>query len=131
VEGGGVGPRCSFCGTAGGPFLEVGGGLPLLMCASCQAARAASGTAGLLEPPAELLARRDPGEPWLEWGCPIEGCTYRVALPWWLEEHTAAEHPGWTATYELVRPLPRQVLRVVYRRTTGQDPGEGGGSPAS
>jgi hypothetical protein len=128
-----VGPQCSFCGTTDGPFLEVGGGFPLLMCTGCQAVRSSSGTAGLLAPPAELLAHREPGEPWLEWSCPIEGCGYRVALPWWLEGHTAAEHPGWTATYELVRPLPRQVLQVVYRRVAGQgsDDGEEGGSPPS
>jgi hypothetical protein len=31
-----------------------------------------------------------------------------------LEGHTAAEHPGWTATHGLLRPYPNQ--RVVYRR---------------
>ena len=121
-----MGPRCSFCGTANGPFLEVGGGFPLLMCTGCQAARRSSGTAGLLEPPSELLAHHRPGEPYLQWGCPL--CPYWAELPWLLEGHTAAEHPGWTATYELVRPLPRQVLRVVYRRAAGQGPGEGAGS---
>jgi hypothetical protein len=34
-----VGQRCSFCGTTAGPFLEVGGALPLLMCGDCQIAR--------------------------------------------------------------------------------------------
>jgi hypothetical protein len=123
MKGGGVGPRCSFCGTATGPFSEVGGAFPLLMCEACQAARHASGTAGLLEQPAELLAHHRPGEPHLQWGCPL--CGYWAGLPWFLEGHTDAEHPGWTATYELVRPLPRQVLRVVYRRVAGQGPGEG------
>jgi hypothetical protein len=33
-----------------------------------------------------------------------------------LEGHTAAEHPGWTATYELLRPYPHQRQRVTYRR---------------
>jgi hypothetical protein len=36
--------------------------------------------------------------------------------PWDLETHAAAEHPGWVARYELVRPLPNQHERVVYRR---------------
>jgi hypothetical protein len=36
--------------------------------------------------------------------------------PWELEGHTAAEHPGWTAAYELLRPYPNQRQRVVYRR---------------
>jgi hypothetical protein len=92
MEGGGVGPRCSFCGTATGPFSEVGGGFPLQMCQACQAARAASGTAGLLEGPAELLAHHRPGEPHLQWGCPL--CGYWAGLPWFLEGHTDAEHPG-------------------------------------
>jgi hypothetical protein len=39
VEGGGVGPRCSFCGATVGPFLEVEGAFTLLMCGDCQAAR--------------------------------------------------------------------------------------------
>jgi hypothetical protein len=41
-----VGPRCSFCGTTDGPFLDVEAGLRLLMCPSCQAARG-HGTAPL------------------------------------------------------------------------------------
>jgi hypothetical protein len=39
-----------------------------------------------------------------------------VRWPWDLEWHTAAEHPGWTATYELLRPYPNQRMRVVYRQ---------------
>jgi hypothetical protein len=58
-----------------------------------------------------------PGQPWLQWGCPIEGCGRWVIGPWELEGHTAAEHPGWTATYELLRPYPNQRQRVVYRRS--------------
>jgi hypothetical protein len=27
-----------------------------------------------------------------------------------------ADHPGWVARYELVRPLSRQRQRVVFRR---------------
>jgi len=33
--------------------------------------------------------------------------------PWHLEEHTAAEHPGWTATYQLLQSYPNQRQRVV------------------
>jgi hypothetical protein len=66
--------------------------------------------------PPPLLAHHDPGEPWLKWGCPIDRCGYRVIIPHELEGHTAFEHPGWTATYELVRPYPNQLERVVYRQ---------------
>jgi hypothetical protein len=98
----------TFCGTIDGPFLEVGGGLPLLMCPACQAARGRG--AGN-----ELLAAHDPGQPELQWTCAL--CPCRCFIPTWLEDHTAAEHPGWTARFEVVRPYPRQVLRVVYRRS--------------
>jgi hypothetical protein len=37
-----------------------------------------------------------------------------------LEDHAAAEHPGWVATYELLRPYPNQLQRVVYRQV--EDP---------
>jgi hypothetical protein len=103
-----VGPHCSFCGTFTGPFSEVEGLFTVLMCARCQATRRSS--------PAELLAHHDPGEPWLKWACPIQGCGHRTIGPWELEDHTAAAHPGWTATYELLRPYPNQLQRVVYRR---------------
>jgi hypothetical protein len=112
-----VGPRCSFCGTTTGPLQEVGGAFPLLMCPGCQAARRSSGTAGLLEPPTELLADHDPGRPWYHWGCAL--CEVRVIWPQELEGHTAQQHPGWTARFEIVRPYPRQVLRVIYRRSDG------------
>jgi hypothetical protein len=114
--------RCSFCGTTAGPFLEVQGVFTVLMCQRCRAARGSSvdryvpssraemPTSGP-EEPAELLAHRDIGAPWLEDGCPIEGCGYWVVLPWWLEAHTAAEHPGWVATWEAERD------RVVCRRS--------------
>jgi hypothetical protein len=42
-------------------------------------------------------------------GCPIKGCGQWVLGPWDLEWHTAAEHPGWTATDELLRPYPNSV----------------------
>jgi hypothetical protein len=94
------------------------------MCPACQAAR--SGSNRDLpstqadrprrdpDPPAELLARHDPGEPWYQWGCAL--CEAGVIWPGDLEGHTAKAHPGWTATFEVVRPYPRQLLRVVYRR---------------
>ena len=55
-----------------------------------------------------------------EVGCPIGGCGHRVIGPWELEDHAAAAHPGWVATYELVRPYPNQLQLVVYRQV--QDP---------
>jgi len=106
-----VGPRCSFCGAAGGPFLEVEGAFRLQMCGDCQAAPTTQAAMG---EPAELLADHDPGRPWYHWGCAL--CEARVIWPRDLEGHTAQAHPGWTATYEIVRPYPRQLLRVVYRR---------------
>jgi hypothetical protein len=65
---------------------------------------------------ARSSASHDPGAPWSQWGCPIEGCDKWFIGPLDLEWHTAAEHPGWTATYELLRPYPNQRQRVVYRR---------------
>jgi hypothetical protein len=108
-----VGPHCSFCGTFTGPFSEVEGlfveGLfTVLICIPCLAIRQA--------PAGELLAFYDPGEPWLKWGCPIQGCGHRVIGPDELEGHTAAEHPGWVARYDLLRPYPNQLQRVVVRR---------------
>jgi hypothetical protein len=104
----GVGPHCSFCGTFTGPFSEVEGLFTVLMCTGCQAARSGRQVV--------LPGLHDPGEPWLKWGCPIEGCGHRVIGPDELEGHTAAEHPGWVARYELVRPYPNQLQRVVFRR---------------
>ena len=66
--------------------------------------------------PDTLLGFHDPGQPWAKWGCPIDGCGRWFHGPWFLEGHTAAEHPGWTATYKLLRPYPNQRQRVVYRR---------------
>ena len=66
--------------------------------------------------PTTLLAHHDPEESWLKWGCPIQGCGHRVIIPHELEGHTAAEHPGWVARYELVRPYPDQLDRVVHRQ---------------
>jgi hypothetical protein len=103
-----VGPHCSFCGTFTGPFSEVEGLFTVLICIPCLAVRQA--------PAGELLALHDPGEPWWQWGCPLDGCGHRTMGPWELEGHTVAEHPGWTATYELLRPYPNQRQRVIYRR---------------
>jgi hypothetical protein len=80
----------------------------VLICVPCLEVRQAQ--------PDTLLGLHDPGEPWLKWGCPIDGCGHRVISPWDLEAHTQAEHPDWTATYELLRPYPNQRQRVVYRR---------------
>jgi hypothetical protein len=108
-----VGPRCSFCGSERGPFLNVEGGLRLQMCPACQTARGHG--------PAELEAAYDPGQPWLKWTCPL--CPYQVDWGADLEPHTAKEHPGWTAEWQILSPYPRQRLRVVYRRAG--DPGPG------
>jgi hypothetical protein len=81
----------------------------VLICILCLAVRQA--------PRGEFLALHDPGEPWRTWGCPIQSCGYRVIGPDKLEGHTAAEHPGWVAVYELLRPYPNQHQRVVYRRS--------------
>jgi hypothetical protein len=70
--------------------------------------------------PNTLLALHDPGHLWLPWGCPIHGCGRWFIGPWDLEWHTAAEHPGWTATCQLLRPYPNQRQRVVYRQV--EDP---------
>jgi hypothetical protein len=52
----------------------------------------------------------------VKWGCPIDGCGQWVIGRWELEGHTAAEHPDWMATYQLLRPYPNQRMRVVYRQ---------------
>ncbi len=108
-RGCGVGPHCSFCGTFTGPFSEVEGLFTVLICIPCLEVRQAQ--------PDTLLGLHDLGHPWEQWGCPIQGCGQWVIGPWDLEGHTAAEHPGWTATYELLRPYPNQRQRVVYRRS--------------
>jgi hypothetical protein len=91
-----VEPHCSFCGTFTGPFSEVEGLFTVLSCVPCLEVRQAQ--------PDTLLGLHDPGDPWLKWACPIEGCGQWFLAPWDLEWHTAAEHPGWTATYELLQP---------------------------
>jgi hypothetical protein len=101
--------HCSFCGTFTGPFSEIEGLFTVLICIPCLEVRLAQ--------PDTLLGHHDPGQPWEKWGCPIEGCGRWFLGPWDLEGHSAAEHPGWTATYELLRPYPNQRQRVVYRRS--------------
>jgi hypothetical protein len=91
-----VGPHCSFCGTSTGPFSEVEGLFTVLICIPCLEIRLAQ--------PDTLLGLHDPGQPWEKWSCPIEGCGRWFLGPWDLEGHTAADHPGWTATYHLLRP---------------------------
>jgi hypothetical protein len=104
------GSHCCFCGTLDGPFLEVKGFFALLLCGDCQAARRARRSA-------QLLADHDPQRLWWQWGCPL--CEHRASAPWDLEGHTTRQHPGWTASFEIVRPSPRQLLRVIYYRSDG------------
>jgi hypothetical protein len=103
-----VGPRCSFCGTFTGPFSEIEGLFTVLICIRAWRSASPGRT--------PLLGLHDPGQPWEQWGCPIEDCGCWVLGPWDLEGHTVAEHPGWTATYQLLRPYPNQRQRVLFRR---------------
>jgi hypothetical protein len=105
----GVGLNCFFCGTSTGPFSEVEGLITVLICIPClEVCRAQPDT---------LLGLHDPGQLWEQWDCPIDGCGQWFLGPWYLKCHTAAEHPDWTAIYELLRPYPNQQQRVVYRRS--------------
>jgi hypothetical protein len=104
-----VGSHCSFCGTFTGPFSQVEGLFTVHICIPCLEVRRMR--------PDTLLGFHDPGQPWDKWGCPIDGCGRWFLGPWDLEWHTEAEHPDWTATYELLRPYPNQRQRVVYRRS--------------
>jgi hypothetical protein len=88
-----MGPHCSFCGTSTGPFSQIEGLFTVLICIPCLEVRLAQADT--------LLGFHDPGQPWEKWGCPIKGCGRWVLGPWDLEGHTAAEHPDWTATYQL------------------------------
>jgi hypothetical protein len=91
---------------------RVLGGRKFWMCERCQAARGHG--------PEPLLAAYDPGQPYLQWTCAL--CPQQVFWPGDLEDHTAQQHPGWTAEFEIVQPYPRQGLRVVYRRLDGARP---------
>jgi hypothetical protein len=64
----------------------------VLICIPCLEVRLAQ--------PDLLPGFHDPGQPWEQWGCPINGCGRWFLGPWYLEWHTAAEHPGWTATHK-------------------------------
>ena len=46
-------------------------------------------------------------------------CPQQLLWPRELEVHTAQQHPGWTGTFEIIRPYPWQILRVVYRQVEG------------
>ena len=98
-----MGPHCSFCGTFTGPFSKIEGLFTVLICIPCLEVRLAQ--------PDTLLGLHDPGQPWEKWGCPMDGCGQWFLGPWYLEGHTAAEHPGWTATYQLLRQSPPQRQR--------------------
>jgi hypothetical protein len=84
----------------------------VLICIPCLEVRQAQ--------PDMLLGLHDPGDLREQWGCPIQGCGQWFPGPWYLEWHTAAEHPGWAAAYELLRPCPNQRMRVIYRQV--EDP---------
>ena len=102
-----MGPHCSFCGTFTGPFSEIEGLFTVLICIPCLEVRLAQ--------PDTLLGLRDPGQPREQWGCPINGCgQWFIGLVPGVAHR--AEHPDWTATYQLLRPYPNQRQRVVYRR---------------
>ena len=47
----------------------------------------------------------------------------RLLVPRSLEGHTEAEHPGWAAEYQLLRPYPNQRMRVVYPAPAGGSAG--------
>jgi hypothetical protein len=76
-RGCGVGPHCSLCGTFTGPFSEIEGLFTVLICIPCLEVRLAQ--------PDTLLGLYDPGQPWEQWGCPIEGCCRWFLGPWDLE----------------------------------------------
>ena len=104
-----MGPHCSFCGTFTGPFSEIEGLFTVLICIPCLEVRHAK--------PDTLLGVHDPGQPWEQWGCPIKGCGQWVLGPSYWSGTPRPSIPGWTATYELLRPYPNQRQRVVYRRS--------------
>jgi hypothetical protein len=94
-----------------GKFSEVDGLFTVLICIPCLEVRQAQ--------PGTLLGLHDPGQPWEKWVVQSTAAAAGSTAPG-PGGHTAAEHPGWTATYELVRPYPNQHQRVVFRRV--EDP---------
>jgi len=105
-----VGPHCSFCGTFTGPFSQIEGLFTVADLHPCLEVRLAGSHT--------VLGLHDPGQPWEQWGCPVDGCGEWFPGSWDLEWHSAAEHPGRAATYQLHRPYPNQRQRVVDRRST-------------
>jgi hypothetical protein len=103
-----VGPHCSFCGTFTGPFSEVEGLFTVLICIPCLEVRQAQ--------PDTLLGLHDPGQPWEKWAARSRAAASRSSAPGIWSGTPRAEHPGWTATYQLLRPYPNQRMRVVYRQ---------------
>ena len=59
--------------TFTGPFSEIEGLFTVLICIPCLEVRLAK--------PDTLLGLHDPGQPWDQWGCPIEGCGQWVIGP--------------------------------------------------
>jgi hypothetical protein len=109
---------CSSMGVRSGAALLVlrhldrtlpeGRGLFTVLCAT------GASTHGMRRRPSSSPTTT--GEPWFKWGCPLEGCGWRSLGPEELEGHTAAEHPGWVATYKLVWLHPNQLQRILFRR---------------
>ena len=91
------------------------------MCERCQAARGHGAN--------ELEAAYHPGHPYLHWTCALY--PYQEFWGGAVEPHKAQQHPGWTATFEILQRYLRQRLRVIYRRAADRGPGEGGGSAPS
>src|SRR3712207_575791 len=75
------------------------------------AAASNSGCASAARParghgPEPLLPAYDPGHPYLHWTCAL--CPQQVFWGGDLEDHTAQQHPGWTAEFEILQPYPQQ-----------------------
>ncbi len=87
------------------PFSEVESLFTVLLCIPCLEVRQTQ--------PNTLQGFHDLGHPLERWGCLIECCGQWVIGLRDLEGHIAAQHPSWTATYELLRPY-NQRIRVVY-----------------
>ena len=50
-------------------------------------------------------------------------CPQHVFWPGTWEGHTAQQHPGVEAEFEVLAAYPQQRFRVVYRRSGGSDHG--------
>jgi hypothetical protein len=104
-----VGSRCSFCGIAEGPFLEVEA------CSRCRCAPLAGPPAAPIRQSCWRATTRGSGGP-------LEGCGYRVIPPHVLAGHAEAEHPGWVAGYELVRPYLTNTSASRSDRSSARRP---------